>query len=95
MKSRSMAPSRLLPPAGADREETLAGSGAFRGLPTVPLRGWGGDEEMRYDVASPTRCGTVGVSPGKQICSAAIVGPPRSSESSKMASQGQKRRRVR
>jgi hypothetical protein len=28
---------------------------------------------MRYDGASPTRCGTVGVSPGKQICSAATV----------------------
>jgi hypothetical protein len=28
---------------------------------------------MRYDGVSPTRCGTVGVSPGKQICSAVTV----------------------
>jgi hypothetical protein len=72
IKLRSMAPSCLLPLTRADGEETLAGSRAHRGSPTMPLGGRGGNEEARRSMASSESGGMIDLDTGRWICRPAV-----------------------
>jgi hypothetical protein len=68
IKARSTALDLLLPLAGEDRDQTLAGSGEGSGSPRGLPRPWGGDGATRRIGASSVRGGTAGWDPRMRIC---------------------------
>jgi hypothetical protein len=64
IKSRSTAPSRLLPLARTGRAETLALQGRRQSSSRELLRRWRGNEEKRWTTTSPERGGTTDLDAG-------------------------------